>query len=40
VRRGFDQFVFDAELAAELLELTCAAETLRAKFEEEAVTAL
>ena len=39
MRRGFDQFVFDAELASEVLELTGAAETLRAKFEEKAVTA-
>jgi hypothetical protein len=39
-RRGFDQFVFDGEVAAEVEELTSAAETLRAKFEEEAVTAL
>jgi hypothetical protein len=39
VRRGFDQFVFDGQVAAEILELTSAAETLRAKFEEEAVPA-
>jgi hypothetical protein len=40
VRGGFDQFVFDGQVAAEVEELTSAAETLRAKFEEEAVTAL
>lgn len=38
--RSFQQFVFDAEFAAEIAELRSAAETLRAKFEEEAVTAL
>jgi hypothetical protein len=40
VRGGFDQFVFDGEVPAEVEELTSAAETLRAKFKEEAVTAL
>jgi hypothetical protein len=40
VRRSFEQFAFDAEVAAEVEELTSAAEALRTKFEEEAVTAL
>jgi hypothetical protein len=38
--RGFQQFVFDAEVPAEIEDLRGAAETLRAKFEEEAVAAL
>ena len=40
MRGGFDQFVFDGQVAAEVEELTSAAETLRAELEEEAVTAL
>jgi hypothetical protein len=38
--RRFNQFVFNAEVAAEFAELGSAAETLRAEFEEEAVPAL
>jgi hypothetical protein len=38
--RGFQQFAFDAEVPAEIEDLRGAAETLRAKFEEEAVAAL
>lgn len=39
-RRRFHQIVCDAEVAAEFAELKSAAETLRAKFEKIAVTAL
>ena len=38
--RGFQQFAFDAEVPAEIEDLRGAAETLRAKFEEDAVAAL
>ena len=38
--RSFQQFVFDAEFAAEVEELGSAAEALRAELQEEAVAAL
>ena len=38
--RGFQQFAFDAEVAAEFEDLRGAAETLRAEFEEETFAAL
>ena len=38
--RSFDQFVFDAEVAAEIEELRSAAETLWTEFEEETVASL
>ena len=38
-RSGYE-FVFDAEIAAEFVELSSAAETLRAEFKEVAIAAL